>query len=310
MGQLPDLDGSTAVVVGASGGWGRGVAIALAQEGVRVVVNGRNADAVAGVVEEIERYGGHALGCAVPVHTPEGAEELVDFSITHLGQIDILVNSSGGKVSRSILDVSPSEFDMTVDAQLKAPFLVTHLVARSMVDAKVRGKIINMAGGSSVRPFDNESLHGATKAGILAATWVWALELAPHGITVNAVRGGVRSPGTVPLIQAIRRQLGDAGTLNEVSDRDLGFFEPEEAAPLVVWLASERAAGITGQFVGIDGPKITIWGLPDIAAELVDERGWDAPRLDAEVRPVLEAATAKDRGEAPLIDTMKHLKPA
>src|SRR5215831_5035143 len=133
MGQLPDLEGKGAIVVGASGGWGRGVATALAAQGVSVVVNGRNAEAVAIVVEAIRNSGGDAAGCAIPIHRPEGAKELLDFSLSHLHKIDILVNSSGGKASRNILDITPYDFDMTVDAQLRAPFMVTQLVAKSMV---------------------------------------------------------------------------------------------------------------------------------------------------------------------------------
>jgi NAD(P)-dependent dehydrogenase (short-subunit alcohol dehydrogenase family) len=297
----------TAVVVGSSGGWGRGVAIALAREGVSVVVNGTKPEAVASVVDEIRSTGGSACGCVAGVHTPDGAQQLTTYALEQLGGIDILVNSIGGKVSGSILEISPEDFDYSVDVQLKAPFLVTHLVAQAMVRSQTAGRIINMAGGSSVRPFYGESLHGATKGGILAATWVWALELKPYGITVNAVRGGVRTPGTAPLIAKIRSQLGDDGTPEKISDKELGFFEPEEAAALVVWLASESAGGVTGQFVGLDGPKVTLWGIPAIERELYDAQGWDVERFERVVKPLLEAATRKVEQESGVIDTMKHV---
>jgi NAD(P)-dependent dehydrogenase (short-subunit alcohol dehydrogenase family) len=301
------LEGKVALVVGSSGGWGRGVAIALAREGARVVVNGRHPETVAQVVSEIRAAGGETAGCPVAVHTSEGAQELTAFSLEHFGSIDILVNSTGGKNSGTILELTPEEFDSTVDLQLKAPFLMTHYVAKAMVESNVAGRIINMAGGASVRPLYGESLHCATKGGLLAATWTWAMELEPYGITVNAVRGGVRSPGTEPLIANIRRQLAARGLPDRASDRELGFFEAEEAAPLVVWLASNESAAITGQFVGIDGDKVTIWDLPALAAEVHYVPRWDEGLLNTHVRPLLETITIKSRGQSQVIDALKYV---
>ena len=164
-----------------------------------------------------------------------------------------------------------------------------------MIEAGHGGRIIDMPGGAAVRPLYAESLHCATKGGLLAATWTWALELESYGITVNAARGGVRTPGTEALIARIRHQLGENGATERISDRELGFFDSEEAAPLVVWLASDNASGVTGQFVGIDGPKITIWDLPAIGAEVHREDGWDEDAIESIVRPLLEKATERAR---------------
>jgi NAD(P)-dependent dehydrogenase (short-subunit alcohol dehydrogenase family) len=307
MGQSTGLAGKSAVVVGSSGGWGEGVALALAREGVRVVINGTKPDAVKRVVSRIGSAGGDAIGCPVGVHTPEGAEELTAFARDQLDGIDILVNSTGGKVTGTIQELSAEAFDRSVDIQLKAPFLMTHCVANVMIESGTAGRIINMSGGAAVRPLYAESLHCATKGGLLAATWTWALELEPYGITVNAVRGGVRSPGTESLIARIRTQLGDNGRPEVISDRELGFFEAEEAAPLVVWLASELSKGITGQFVGIDGPKITIWDLPATGAEVHNSGGWSVDSLDATVKPLLAKATQKSRQETQVIDALKYV---
>jgi NAD(P)-dependent dehydrogenase (short-subunit alcohol dehydrogenase family) len=300
------LAGKSAVVVGSSGGWGRGVALALASVGARVVVNGRNPESVTRVVEEIRSAGGNAEGCAVAVDAPEGAQALTDFATDRFGSIDVLVNSTGGKVTGTILDITAADFDQSVDIQLKAPFLMTHYVAIAMVGSGTKGKIINMAGGAAVRPLYAESLHCATKGGLLAATWTWAQELAEHGITVNAARGGVRSPGTEPLIANIRSKLKEHGLPDDPSDRELGFYEAEEAAPLVVWLASARADRVTGQFVGIDGGKVTIWDLP-ASTEVHREGGWDVGSLDAVVGPLLEAATVRSSQQTQVIDALKYV---
>jgi NAD(P)-dependent dehydrogenase (short-subunit alcohol dehydrogenase family) len=300
------LAGKSALVVGSSGGWGRGVAQALANVGARVVVNGRNPLNVAHVVEEIRSAGGVAEGLAVAVDDPEGAEALTEFATERYGSIDVLVNSTGGKVTGTILDLTSDDFDLSVGIQLKAPFLMTHYVAKTMVRSKTRGRIINMAGGAAVRPLYAESLHCATKGGLLAATWTWAQELAEHGITVNAARGGVRSPGTEPLIANIRSKLRERGLPDNASDRELGFYEAEEAAPLVVWLASARSEKVTGQFVGIDGGKVTIWDLP-VSTEVHREGGWDVGSLDTVVGPLLEAATIRSGKETQVIDALKYV---
>lgn len=181
---------------------------------------------------------------------------------------------------------------------------MTHYVAQAMVRSQVRGRIINMSGGAAVRPLFAESLHCATKGGLLAATWTWALELEPYGITVNAVRGGVRSTGTAPLIARIRHQMAERNLPGDISDRQLGFFEPEEAAPLVVWLASDSTAGITGQFVGIDGPKLTVWSLPALEAQIYHHQGWDSERLDDAARSILEASTVRANRETQVMDSL------
>jgi NAD(P)-dependent dehydrogenase (short-subunit alcohol dehydrogenase family) len=289
------LSGKVSVVVGSSKGWGRGVAMALADEGSTVVVNGTDPQAVSTVVDEITARGGKAVGEAVGVHTTEGARRLTEVALERFGRLDVLVNSSGGKTSATILELSEEALDRTIDIQLKAPFLMTRFAAKAMVDSGRPGRIITLSGGAAVRSLYGESMHAATKGGILAATLTWAVELESFGITVNAVRGGVRTPGTGPLIAQIRSELQRRGLPSDMSDRDLGFFEAEEAAPLVVWLASDEASAVTGQFVGIDGPKITIWGLAQTERELLDERGWDVERLGTIVRPELEAATTRAR---------------
>jgi NAD(P)-dependent dehydrogenase (short-subunit alcohol dehydrogenase family) len=303
------LKGKVSVVVGSSKGWGRGVALGLAAEGSSVVVNGTDPQAVTKVVEEIRSRGGTATGLAVGVHTAEGAQRLTDFALAGYGRLDVLVNSSGGKTSATILEVSEAELDRAIDVQMKAPFLMTHFAAKAMVDGGRPGRVITLSGGAAVRGLYGESMHAATKGAVLAATWTWAMELERYGITVNAIRGGVRSPGTEPLIARIREQLKSRGAPHDMSDRDLGFFEPEEAAPLAIWLASDEASAVTGQFVGIDGPKITIWALAD-AAEIVEPGGWGFERLGRIVRPQLEAATEKSRQSGQVIAALNYVPDA
>ena len=303
------LKGKVSVVVGSSKGWGKGIALGLGDEGSSVVVNGTDPQAVSKVVDEIRGRGGSATGLAVGVHTAEGAQRLTDFALAEFDRLDILVNSSGGKQTATILELSEAQLDHAIDVQMKSPFLMTHFAAKAMVEGGRPGRIITLSGGAAVRGLYGESMHSATKGAVLAATWTWAMELETFGITVNAIRGGVRTPGTEPLIAGIREKLKARGAPHDMSDRELGFFEAEEAAPLAVWLASDEAASVTGQFVGIDGPKITIWALAE-AVEIVEPQGWNIERLGRIVRPQLEGATVKSRQSGQVIAALNYVPDA
>lgn len=304
-----DFAGQVAVVVGATGGWGRGCCRALAAHGARVVACGRSAERLAPVVAEVVATGGQATACEADAGDGAGADHILATALNAYGAVDILVNTTGGKVPVVIQDCTDDAYDYSMATQLRAPFLVTARVARQMIEAGRGGRIINLSGGAAVRSLSGESLHAASKAAVLAATWCWADELQPFGITVNAVRGGVRSPGTADLIASIRQRLGTQGTQDAVTDRELGFFEPDEAAPLVVWLASDAAAGITGQFIGIDGPKLTLWAQAQTAAELFNPAGWSVADLAKFATPPALAETARSRANEQVIAALQHVRP-
>jgi NAD(P)-dependent dehydrogenase (short-subunit alcohol dehydrogenase family) len=303
-----NLSDRVGVVVGASGGWGQGTSRALAERGARVVACGRSAERLAPLVDAITSGGGSAVACVAQADEAAGADRIVAAALETFGGIDILVNTTGGKVPSSIQDCTDDAFDYSVQTQLRAPFVVTARVARHMIQAGRGGRIINLCGGAAVRALPGESLHAATKGAVLAATFCWAAELEPFGITVNAVRGGVRSPGTAELIRTIRRRLGDAGS-EIVTDRELGFFEPEEGAPLIVWLASDAAAGITGQFIGIDGPKLTVWAQAQTSVELLNRGGWSVADLTDFATEPLVKETSLSKNNEQVIAALQHARP-
>jgi hypothetical protein len=105
----------------------------------------------------------------------------------------------------------------------------------------------------------NTSAHAAAKGGVGSATWSWAEELKPHGITVNCFRGGVRSPSMSDFMTNLRAEVERAGPGQPTTPKDLGFHEPSEAAPIIVWLATDEAASVTGCYFGLDGPLLTFW---------------------------------------------------
>lgn len=284
-----DLTGRVAVVTGSSKGWGRGVAEALAASGASVVVNGfsRPVD-VAEVEKAIRATGGTATGVVADVADPEGASHLIDEACRMYGTVDVLVNCAAVKRPNRLLDMTYQDWAAELDVATTGTFLCTQRVARRMIEQGRGGRIINMAGASGVRGAAGHANGAASKAGVIAATYSWAAELAEHNITVNACRGAVRTPGNEPERRQLREKLGLLDQPEATADRSFGFYEPYEAAELVLWLASPAAADVTGVYFGIDGPRLTVWARPQLFETLNAEDRWSADDIDARLRPVLE----------------------
>ncbi|HEX5116157.1 MAG TPA: SDR family oxidoreductase [Pseudonocardiaceae bacterium] len=248
------LAGKVALVVGAGSGWGRGCALRLAAAGAAVVACGPTASRIDATVRQVRDRGGRAEAVALPADTFDSARAIVDRTVAAFGSVDILVNAAGYRREGAVVDLTEADVERTVGAQLLAPLYCTRFAAAAMVRQGRGGRIVTVSGGAAVRATPGQSVHAATKGGVIAASLAWAEELAPHGITVNCVRGGVSSDGSRTLIEAVRRSRSPA------DDRALGFFPAEEAAELVVWLATPEAAHVTGRFIGIDGNTVTVWG--------------------------------------------------
>jgi 3-oxoacyl-[acyl-carrier protein] reductase len=283
-----------AVVTGSSKGWGRLIAEALAADGVAVVVNGRSDD-VDAVTTSIRGRGGVASAFRAAVDTPDGVDALTAHTLETFGRVDIWVNSLGVFEHQPLLRLELAHWEAVLRVQLTALFLGTQAAAREMVWRGDGGRIINVV-GSAAYGMPCLGAHAASKGGALAATYSWAAELAPHGITVNAIRGTVQSP-------SMRGHLDRIGVLDAAADADdetwrrLGFQTPEEAAPLAVWLASESAGDVSGFHLGIDGPRVTIYNRLPRTEELLASSSWSVDELDRRLRPLLS------EGElAPLVD--------
>jgi NAD(P)-dependent dehydrogenase (short-subunit alcohol dehydrogenase family) len=300
------------VITGSTRGWGRAVAVDLARLGAAVVVNGRTEALVASAVEEIRSAGGKAAGIALSVHTLDNARAIVRTAVTEFGRLDFIVNSAGIKAMSPLLETSEEHWDEVVDTELKGVFTCTRAAAEQMIAQGGGGRIVNMGGSSGLAGSKNDAHHAAAKAGVINATSSWAQELQPHGITVNAVRAGVRSQYSGAATRILREQMKELGLPVPESDRELGFFEPEEATPLVTWLLSDDGAGVTGWFLGIDGPRLSIWepSLPqrnvycypawtpegmgrDVGPLLGRPQGWMVPYANLNSPPVQRMLSAR-----------------
>lgn len=270
------LDGKVAIVTGSGTGLGRAYAMGLAKAGAKVVVNSRTAGNVAGVVEEIRKAGGTAQGCAASVASMEGAREIIETAIEGFGRIDILVNNAGITGRKNLVDMTEQDFDDVIATNLKGTFACTRHAVPHMIKQRW-GRIINMSSGSILGQGGATS-YASSKGGVLNISLTWAVELAPYGITCNAIR----TSAATRLNEKRREQAKQAALeRNErpPTDADLGYFKPEEAAPLVVFLASDQAHWINGQFICIDGPRLAVCEHTHHAKTAVMPGGWTVELL-------------------------------
>jgi NAD(P)-dependent dehydrogenase (short-subunit alcohol dehydrogenase family) len=246
------LEGKVAIVTGAGGGLGRCHALALAKEGAKVVVNdlGGARDGSGGaktpadtVVEEIKAAGGSAVANYDSVGTIAGANNIVAAAVAAFGRVDILVNNAGILRDKTLLKMDEDLWDSVINVHLKGTFAVTQAAARRMAEQVTNGtaaggRIINTSSIAGLVGNFGQSNYGAAKAGIAGFTRVAAVELAKFKITVNAI---------VPIAKT--RMTEDIAMVPE-------SMRPECISPLVVFLASDLAAGVTGKLLAIQGREM------------------------------------------------------
>lgn len=289
------LDGKVAIVTGSTAGWGRSIAESLAERGAYVAINGRRRATIDEVVTQINGAGGRAIGVPADVSEVSDVERLVDTVRSEFGRVDIMINNAtanyqgaGTELGRPLLDLTDESWEATLKGALTSAMYGSRAAARAMVQQGGGGRIINMAGATGLYGMVNAGAGTAAKGGLVSATYSWALELAKCDITVNAVRSSIATATTAPMLERIQRLRAEAGQPAS-SPRELEFFEPHEAASAVVWLASDAAAQVTGRLIGIDGPKLTIYGPSRPTHHLFHEPYWDFDAVDAKVAPVLAA---------------------
>jgi len=261
------LEGTSAVVAGSSRGIGRAVALAMAGAGARVIVNGRGAAEVDDVVSEIGRAGGEARGFTGSATDFDAAGEMIAHCVDAFGGVDVLVNCVGiaEPPGSSILDLGPDDWRGLIDSHLTATFN-TCRHATPLMKARGRGAIVNTSSHAFLGHYGGTG-YPAGKGGTNSLTLAMAAELREHGIRVNAVCPGARTRlSTGDAYVEHIESLHERGLLNDVvRDASLAPPDAEHLGPLYVFLASERAAGVSGHIFSGSGGYVGLFSQPSEA---------------------------------------------
>jgi len=244
-----NLNNKVAIVTGGSSGIGKATAFGLAANGAHVVLVGRDEKKGMSVSGDICSAGGKAIYIQADVSKTDEIVGMVEYAVSKLGKIDILVNAAGISIKRTPTEhVSEEEWDKTLNINLKGTFICCQTVARAMIKQKY-GKIVNVGSlqGEMVLPL--RAAYAASKGGLKQVTKSMAIEWAKYNINVNVVAPGfVRTPMT-------EQVLSDEFWYNVVvSNTPLGRpAQPEEISDVILFLASDAASYITGQTIVVDG---------------------------------------------------------
>jgi NAD(P)-dependent dehydrogenase (short-subunit alcohol dehydrogenase family) len=270
------LDGRVAVVTGSGRGIGREFALCMAREGAKVVINdvgvsldgqGTDDDPAAQVCKEIADLGSEAVPNYDSVTDFDGAARIVQTAVDSFGQLDILVNNAGIVRDRTLVKMSEEDFDAVLGVHLKGSFNCARHAAPVMKEAGY-GRIINITSSAGLRGNFGQTNYGAAKAALMGLTFIWSIELGRSGITVNAVAPA----GATRMTAGLFERSGQAPPPEQ---------DPSLNAPLVAFLASERAGHVSGQILGRTDYAYTIFQHPKQVAFMWRDGGW-TPELVAE----------------------------
>jgi len=251
---MKPLENQVALITGSTQGIGLAIAVRLASDGAKVVLNGRHADdeKTRAAILTTESAGGGSAGVhyvAGDLTGVENARRIVCEAITHFGRLDLLVNNAGMEKNAPFEEVTEEDYDRVLDLNLKGVFFTTQAFVRHLRLTARPGKIINISSVHEELAFPNFAAYCASKGGLMMLMRNLAVELGPHGITVNNVApGAIKTPINRELL-ADKKKLGVL--LEKIPLGRMGL--PEDVAAAAAFLASKGADYITGETFVIDG---------------------------------------------------------
>jgi 2-deoxy-D-gluconate 3-dehydrogenase len=246
-GTLFDLTGKVALVTGARTGLGRAIAVALARAGADVA--GLGSQSMPDARQDVTAMGRRFAEVVTNLKVSQDYDAIVARIEAELGVIDVLVNNAGIIRRANVLEFSEADWDEVMAVNLKAVFLLSQAVARRMVANQIAGRVINIASVLSFQGGIRVPAYTAAKHGLAGLTRALANELAPHGITVNAIAPGYMATDNTTALR------NDASRARQILDRiPMGRWgRPDDLAPAVLFLASPASGYVTGTIVPVDG---------------------------------------------------------
>jgi 3-oxoacyl-[acyl-carrier protein] reductase len=293
------LEGKVAVVTGAGRGIGRGVALLLAEEGARVVVNDYGV-AVDGtqptegpaqeVADEIKGKGGEAVANFDTVATVEGGENMIKQALDAFGRLDILINVAGILRDRMVFNMAEEEWHAVMGVHLKGHFCTTK--PASIIFRQQRsGRIVNFSSTSGLIGNPGQANYGAAKAAIAGFSRVVARDLGRYGVTCNYIAPGAATRMTASVSEqsrALRQRAGIQGAASQAQTPQqaappLVLREPEYVAPMTVFLTTDKAWNINGQGFGVSGGTVSLLHQPLPFRTMFKPGMWTLDELERDV---------------------------
>ncbi len=281
---MGELDGKRIVVTGASRGLGRAFAEALGAAGARLVVNATNDDLLHDLVAGVTAGNGEAIPVAGSVADDEVARKLIATCVSAYGGIDAVVNNAGIVRDRTLMKMTPEEFDEVIAVNLRGTWSVSRHAALAMRDTG--GLLLQVISGSAFVGSVGQTNYAASKAGVMGMLYAWDVELRRFGIRTNALWPVADTDMTAVVMANAARQADEAGR-DAPAPQDMGFGSPESVAPIVVYLCSDRAAHLRSQLFGFNGSRLTVWQHP-CEGEPVRRPRWTVDQLADELHDAAE----------------------
>ncbi len=306
------LKGKVAVVTGAGGGIGRGVCLAMAAEGAKVVVNdlgvatdgtGQSMAPAEKVVHEIKQAGGEAVVCFETVSTMAGGERIIKKALDTYGRLDIVVTCAGILRDRMIFNMGESDWDAVMATHLKGTFALVR-PASAIFRQQRSGRIITFTSTAGLFGNPGQANYGAAKGAISGMTKVVALDLGKYGVTVNAISpmAATRMTMTPEVMKALEMKKKQGITREGFEggfSPDLTQLDPLDVAPVAVYLASDAGANVNGQIIYVAGPQISLLAIPRPIKTIYKSGRWTIDELINTVPHTLMVGVANPAPPSP-----------